>query len=69
MTIQQMHENAKATLIKTMQEATRQTAGSNPHTIIQACVLVTETQRELHNKFGMAWSELEALQIEALQSM
>ena len=69
MTIQQMINSTKETLIKTMQEATRQTAGNNPHDILKACVLVTETQRELHDKYGMTWSELEGIQIETLQQM
>lgn len=69
MTIKQIVAQTKATLIKTMQEATRQTASNNPHTIIQACVLVTETQRELHDTYGMPWGEIEQLQLEALQMM
>lgn len=67
--VEQIEENAKATLINSMMEATRQTADNNPHNILKACVLVTELARELHDKYGMTWNEIDELQTEAIRTI
>lgn len=62
MTINEIREATKQTIINTMQEAIRQMFTSETH-VMKAVMVEMECANELHDEYGMSWAEIEALEV------